>query len=287
MFCLQLLGCFLALNIWTAEVNERAGSGKHLALSTFALTAFSVSGVSGSLLMSHNPPVQFCVSSILILCCNLFILSGWFGPKVSVTPRIFILSFRLWVKRKPAEGKRLTIERCPQFRSHQQMLHIWQYRCCVLDSCLFSMAMSKCYPTGGHDRLKGSQLLGRRQMQTPLFSWLLLHHTWTMMTDLCLLADCVCVLERRRRPAAGVRAAGWCCTGRWRSAEQVESAAQEWKCTGEALHLPLWTVSCSERIEAQHRRNSFITDACFSFLQIKFDVVWRFGELFLHFHLDP
>lgn len=79
---LLLLGCFLALNIWTAEVSEPAGSGKHLALSTFALTAFSVSGVSGSLLMSHDPPVQFCVSSILILCCNTFILSGWFGPKI-------------------------------------------------------------------------------------------------------------------------------------------------------------------------------------------------------------
>ncbi|XP_063343619.1 gamma-aminobutyric acid type B receptor subunit 2 isoform X2 [Pelmatolapia mariae] len=79
---LLLLGCFLALNIWTAEVSEPADSGKHLALSTFALTAFSVSGVSGSLLMSHDPPVQFCVSSILILCCNVFILSGWFGPKI-------------------------------------------------------------------------------------------------------------------------------------------------------------------------------------------------------------
>lgn len=85
----------MALNIWTAEVSEPAGSGKQLALSTFALTAFSVSGVSGSLLMSHNPPVQFCVSSILILCCDLFILSAWFGPKVSITLRIFILSFRL------------------------------------------------------------------------------------------------------------------------------------------------------------------------------------------------
>lgn len=95
MFSLQLLGCFLALNIWTAEVSELAGSGKHLALSTFALTAFSVSGVSGSLLTSHDPPVQFCVSSILILCCNVFLLSGWFAPKVSVTLRVFILSFRL------------------------------------------------------------------------------------------------------------------------------------------------------------------------------------------------
>lgn len=256
MFCLQLLGCFLALNIWTAEVGEPAVSGKHLALSTFALTAFSVSGVSGSLLMSHNPPVQFCVSSSLILCCNLFILSGWFGPKVSVTPRIFILSFRLWVKRKPAEGKRLTIERCPQFRSHQQMLHIWQDRCCVLDSCLFSMAMSKCYPTGGHDRLKGSQLLGRRQMRTPLFSWLLLHHTWRMMTDLCLLADCVCVLERR--PAAGVRAAGWCCTGRWRSAEQVESAAQEWKCTGEACQPRRENRSTTQKEQFYNRRLFFL-----------------------------
>ncbi|XP_019219739.1 gamma-aminobutyric acid type B receptor subunit 2 isoform X6 [Oreochromis niloticus] len=79
---LLLLGCFLALNIWTAEVSELAGSGKHLALSTFALTAFSVSGVSGSLLTSHDPPVQFCVSSILILCCNVFLLSGWFAPKI-------------------------------------------------------------------------------------------------------------------------------------------------------------------------------------------------------------
>lgn len=142
------------------------------------------------------------------------------------------------------------------------MLHIWQDRCCVLDSCLFSMAMSKCYPTGGHDRLKGSQLFAGRSffLSTDRChccrgSFFITHEGWWL--TFCLLADCVCVLERRRRPAAGVRAAGWCCTGRWRSAEQVKSAAQEWKCTGEALHHPLWTVSRSERIEAQHRRNSF------------------------------
>ncbi|XP_030606337.1 gamma-aminobutyric acid type B receptor subunit 2-like [Archocentrus centrarchus] len=76
------LGCFLAWNIRTAKVREPAGSSKHLALSMFALTVFSVSGVSGSLLTSHDPPVQFCVSSILILCCNIFILSEWFGPKM-------------------------------------------------------------------------------------------------------------------------------------------------------------------------------------------------------------
>ncbi|XP_030251057.1 gamma-aminobutyric acid type B receptor subunit 2-like [Sparus aurata] len=43
---------------------------------------FSVSGVSGSLLTTHNPPLQFCLTSGIILCCNMFILSSVFGPKL-------------------------------------------------------------------------------------------------------------------------------------------------------------------------------------------------------------
>ncbi|XP_026173081.1 gamma-aminobutyric acid type B receptor subunit 2-like [Mastacembelus armatus] len=70
------LGCFLAWNIRCVQVELR-----QLTLSMFAVAVFSMLGVSGSLLTSHNPPVQFCVSSILILCCNVFILIWQFGPK--------------------------------------------------------------------------------------------------------------------------------------------------------------------------------------------------------------
>ncbi|XP_035529097.1 LOW QUALITY PROTEIN: gamma-aminobutyric acid type B receptor subunit 2-like [Morone saxatilis] len=76
------LGCFVAWNIRTAPADHPAISSKHLTLSTFAVTVFSVAGVSGSLLTSHNPPVQFCVTSVLILCCNICTLSWLFGPKV-------------------------------------------------------------------------------------------------------------------------------------------------------------------------------------------------------------
>ncbi|XP_044062825.1 gamma-aminobutyric acid type B receptor subunit 2-like isoform X4 [Siniperca chuatsi] len=75
------LGCFVAWNIRTVQVDHPAVSSKHLTLSMFAVTVFSVSGVAGSLLTSHNPPVQFCLTSVLILCCNIFILSWLFGPK--------------------------------------------------------------------------------------------------------------------------------------------------------------------------------------------------------------
>ena len=84
VFVLQGLGCFLAWSIRTLQIDHPAVHSKHLTLSMFALTVFSVSGVSGSLLMSHSPPVQFCLSSALILCCNFFILSWQFGTKVSV-----------------------------------------------------------------------------------------------------------------------------------------------------------------------------------------------------------
>lgn len=51
----------------------------------FGVTAFSVSGASGSLLTAHNPPLHFCLTSILIVSCNVFTLSWLFGSKVSAT----------------------------------------------------------------------------------------------------------------------------------------------------------------------------------------------------------
>ncbi|TKS82736.1 Gamma-aminobutyric acid type B receptor subunit 2 [Collichthys lucidus] len=62
-----------------------AVGSKHLALSMFAVAVFSVSGVSASLLTSNNPPVQFCLSSILILSCNICTLSWLFGTKFLCT----------------------------------------------------------------------------------------------------------------------------------------------------------------------------------------------------------
>ncbi|XP_034467920.1 gamma-aminobutyric acid type B receptor subunit 2-like [Hippoglossus hippoglossus] len=76
------LGCFLAWNIRSVQTDHPAVSGQRLALSMFAVTVFSGSGVLGSLLTSHNPPLQFCLSSVLILCCNICILIGLFGPTI-------------------------------------------------------------------------------------------------------------------------------------------------------------------------------------------------------------
>uniref|UniRef100_UPI0037E940D6 gamma-aminobutyric acid type B receptor subunit 2-like n=1 Tax=Semicossyphus pulcher TaxID=241346 RepID=UPI0037E940D6 len=75
------LGCFVAWSIRSVQLDHPAVSSKQLTLSMFAVTVFSVSGVTGSLLTSHNPPVQFCVTSSLVLCCNIFTLSCMFGPK--------------------------------------------------------------------------------------------------------------------------------------------------------------------------------------------------------------
>ncbi|KAM4557852.1 gamma-aminobutyric acid type B receptor subunit 2-like [Odontesthes bonariensis] len=76
------LGCFLAWNIRTAEFSPPAAGGKLLSLSMFGATLFSLAGVLGSQLTSHNPPVRFCLSSVLILSCNVFILSSVFGPQM-------------------------------------------------------------------------------------------------------------------------------------------------------------------------------------------------------------
>lgn len=59
-------------------------SSKRLTLSMFAVTVFSVSGAAGSLLTSHNPPVHFCLSGVLIVCCNAVTLALLLGPKVGV-----------------------------------------------------------------------------------------------------------------------------------------------------------------------------------------------------------
>ncbi|XP_039973049.1 gamma-aminobutyric acid type B receptor subunit 2-like [Xiphias gladius] len=77
------LGCFLAWDIRSVQVDHPAVSSRHLTLSVFAVTVFSVSGASGSLLASHSPPVQFCLSSVLVLCCNICVLSWSFGPTIS------------------------------------------------------------------------------------------------------------------------------------------------------------------------------------------------------------
>ncbi|XP_013877646.1 gamma-aminobutyric acid type B receptor subunit 2 [Austrofundulus limnaeus] len=79
---LLALGCFLAWTIRSWDLGPAGASGKLLPLSMLGVTAFSVSGVLASLLTSHDPPLQFCVSSILILSCNLFILGGLFGPQI-------------------------------------------------------------------------------------------------------------------------------------------------------------------------------------------------------------
>ncbi|XP_061574090.1 gamma-aminobutyric acid type B receptor subunit 2-like [Cololabis saira] len=67
------LGCFLALNIRV----------KPLSFSMLAVSVSSVSGVSGSLLITHNPPLHFLLSSFLILTCSIVILGCLFGPQVS------------------------------------------------------------------------------------------------------------------------------------------------------------------------------------------------------------
>ncbi|XP_040900567.1 gamma-aminobutyric acid type B receptor subunit 2-like [Toxotes jaculatrix] len=112
------LGCFLAWNISSVQVDRPAVSRKPLTLSVFAVTLFSVSGVSGSLLTSHNPPVQFCLSSVLILCCNICILSWLFGPAI----------FHLWwngseLQQQPSElhGEAAEDEDEEQLRLNQQL----------------------------------------------------------------------------------------------------------------------------------------------------------------------
>ncbi|KAM3613604.1 uncharacterized protein V6R79_002151 [Siganus canaliculatus] len=75
------LGCFLAWSLRAVKVDRSAVSGQHLAATVFAVTLFSVSGATAALLMSHNPPVLFCLTSGFILCCNALTLSFLFGPK--------------------------------------------------------------------------------------------------------------------------------------------------------------------------------------------------------------
>ncbi|KAM3873543.1 gamma-aminobutyric acid type B receptor subunit 2-like [Diretmus argenteus] len=76
------LGCFLAWSIRSRQEVHPASLSKHLVLSVGAVTVSSGLGVLGSLMTSHDPPVQFCLSSLLILSCNTFILLRLFGPKI-------------------------------------------------------------------------------------------------------------------------------------------------------------------------------------------------------------
>ncbi|KAF7647032.1 hypothetical protein LDENG_00178840, partial [Lucifuga dentata] len=76
------LGCFLAWSIRSSQEVGVAGA-KPLAVCVAAVTLSSGVGVTGSLLTSHNPPLQFCLTAAVILCCNTFIMAAVFGPKVS------------------------------------------------------------------------------------------------------------------------------------------------------------------------------------------------------------
>ncbi|XP_029694860.1 gamma-aminobutyric acid type B receptor subunit 2-like isoform X1 [Takifugu rubripes] len=73
---LLVLGCYLAWSI--SAVSHPAEGSKGLTLTMFTLTAFSVSGATVSLLTSHNPSLQFCLSSVLILFCHASTLSFLF-----------------------------------------------------------------------------------------------------------------------------------------------------------------------------------------------------------------
>ncbi|XP_047455614.1 gamma-aminobutyric acid type B receptor subunit 2-like [Mugil cephalus] len=76
------LGSFLSWSIRPPEVGAVALSRDLPTLSVFVVTLFSVTGALASLLTSHNPPLQFCLSGIFILCCSVFILSTMFTPKI-------------------------------------------------------------------------------------------------------------------------------------------------------------------------------------------------------------
>ncbi|KAM9309152.1 gamma-aminobutyric acid type B receptor subunit 2-like [Pholidichthys leucotaenia] len=73
---LMLFGCFLA---WSVRM---VNGGKCLVFTVALVTVSSVSGVLGWLLISHDPPLQFCVSSIIILSCDVITLALMFGPKM-------------------------------------------------------------------------------------------------------------------------------------------------------------------------------------------------------------
>ncbi|XP_023820301.2 gamma-aminobutyric acid type B receptor subunit 2-like isoform X4 [Oryzias latipes] len=75
------LGCFLAWSI------RSAGGATPLTLSMFALSALSASGVSGSLLTSHNPSLQFCLYSFLVLGGSLLLLGALLGPQICAAVR--------------------------------------------------------------------------------------------------------------------------------------------------------------------------------------------------------
>ncbi|XP_054638760.1 gamma-aminobutyric acid type B receptor subunit 2-like [Dunckerocampus dactyliophorus] len=68
------LGCFVAWNI-----RRRSTS---LALSMLAVVAFSVAGACAWPLLSHNPSLHFCVTSTLILACDLLVLTAMLGVKL-------------------------------------------------------------------------------------------------------------------------------------------------------------------------------------------------------------
>ncbi|XP_068426735.1 gamma-aminobutyric acid type B receptor subunit 2-like [Clinocottus analis] len=114
------LGCLVA---WSVR-----------ALGVFVVAAFSVSALLGSLLTAHNPSVQLCLTGVLVLCCNLFILSWLFGPK--------------FLRRRGGEPQQAAVredededEEGPRLsRLNQQM----KTRCAQLDSEMENISLMLC-----------------------------------------------------------------------------------------------------------------------------------------------
>nr|XP_057909057.1 gamma-aminobutyric acid type B receptor subunit 2-like isoform X4 [Doryrhamphus excisus] len=81
------LGCFVAWNIRRQNTS--------LALSMLVAVAFSVAVACAWLLLSHKPSLHFCVTSSLILACDLLILTALLGVKfINLTSNISQLQSR-------------------------------------------------------------------------------------------------------------------------------------------------------------------------------------------------
>ncbi|XP_061885745.1 gamma-aminobutyric acid type B receptor subunit 2-like [Entelurus aequoreus] len=68
------VGCFVAWNI------RRRSTG--LAFSMSAVAAVSVAGACAWPLLAHNPSLHFCVTSALVLACDLLVLAAMFGVRI-------------------------------------------------------------------------------------------------------------------------------------------------------------------------------------------------------------
>ncbi|XP_053743570.1 gamma-aminobutyric acid type B receptor subunit 2-like isoform X2 [Synchiropus splendidus] len=76
------LSCFLAWNTRSSRTEQTAPERTHLRLCVFSVALFAATGASTSLLPTHSPSVHFCLTSSLVLCCNITVLAFMFGAKL-------------------------------------------------------------------------------------------------------------------------------------------------------------------------------------------------------------